>query len=296
MVDLVSWARDAAQQRRQYERRTLNTLIGPATFWLIMFFVLPLIIVLVISFLTRGTYGGIRPIPTIEHYIKLLDADYFTIFRRSFSLALTTTIACVLIGYPMAYYISRRTPRWRSFLVLLVIIPFWTNFLVRTYAWSELLRDEGVINNFLMALGVIREPLNMLYTPLAVIIGLIYGHLPFMVLPLYANLEKFDHSLMEAAHDSGANNFWAFVRVMLPLTMPGVVAGSILVFIPAIGAFITSDILGGSKVMMIGNLIERQFKSGRNWPFASTISITLMILVTIAVAVYFRITTERERL
>ena len=180
-------------------------------------------------------------------------------------------------------------------LVIIVIVPFWTNFLVRTYAWAEILRDEGVLNNVLFGLHLIANRLDMLYTPGAVVVGLIYGYLPFMVLPLYANLEKFDHALMEAAHDSGANNFWAFVRVMLPLTMPGIVAGCILVFIPSIGAFVTSDILGGSKTMMIGNLIERQFKSARNWPFASTISITLMLLVSIAVTVYFRITTEADR-
>jgi spermidine/putrescine transport system permease protein len=295
-MNLISTAQEANKLRQRQERRTLSTLVGPSIFWLILFFLIPLSIMLVISFLSRGTYGGIVVRPTIENYIKLLDPNYFTIFQRSVSLAVITTVACLIIGYPMAYYITKRSPRMRSFLVLLIIIPFWTNFLVRTYAWMELLRDQGVINNTLMGLGLIKTPLDMLYTPGAVIIGLIYGYLPFMVLPLYANLEKFDYSLMEAASDSGANNFKAFMRVMLPLTMPGIVAGCILVLIPSLGTFVTSDILGGAKIMMIGNLIERQFKAGRNWPFASTISITLMIIVSAAIALYFRITTEKDRL
>jgi spermidine/putrescine transport system permease protein len=296
MVDLAGWAREAARLREQRERRTLSVLLGPASLWLGLFFLLPLAVILVYSFLTRGAYGTVIMRFTIDNYLKLFDENYFIVFRRSLVLALGTTIVCLVVSYPVAYFITRRSPKMRNLLVLLIIIPFWTNFLVRTYAWAELLRDQGVINNLLMRLGLINQPLDMLYTPGAVAIGLIYGYLPFMVLPLYANLEKFDHSLMEAAHDSGANNFWAFVRIMLPLTMPGIVAGCILVFIPSIGAFVSSDILGGSKVMMIGNLIERQFKTGRNWPFASTISITLMVLVSLGTALYFRITTEKDRL
>ena len=294
-MDMVTTAQEAARLRKRRDRTNLMVLVSPAAFWLFVFFLVPLSIVLVYSFLTRGTYGGILPIATIQNYVKLVDRDYFIVFRRSLVLALVTTFICLIFSYPVAYFISRQPVRWRGLLVMLVIVPFWTNFLVRTYAWAEILRDEGVLNNVLFGLHLIANRLDMLYTPGAVVVGLIYGYLPFMVLPLYANLEKFDHALMEAAHDSGANNFWAFVRVMLPLTMPGIVAGCILVFIPSIGAFVTSDILGGSKTMMIGNLIERQFKSARNWPFASTISITLMLLVSIAVTVYFRITTEADR-
>ncbi len=294
-MNSVTTAQEAARLRKRREQGNLMFLVSPAAFWLILFFLVPLSIVLVYSFLTRGTYGGVLPIATTQNYAKLLDRDYFIVFRRSFVLALITTLVCLAFSYPVAYFISRQRARWRGLLVMLVIVPFWTNFLVRTYAWAEILRDEGVLNNVLLGLHLIKDHLDLLYTPGAVVVGLIYGYLPFMVLPLYANLEKFDHALMEAAHDSGANNFWAFMRVMLPLTMPGIVAGSILVFIPSIGAFITSDILGGSKAMMIGNLIERQFKSARNWPFASTISITLMVLVSIAVTIYFRITTEADR-
>jgi len=296
MQNVFSPAQQAEQAKQRSERRQLLFLVTPGTFWLVAFFMLPLVVILVYSFLTRGEYGGIVPVAGLHNYIRLLDADFFTIFRRSLQLAFVTTLLCILMGYPMAYFIARASPPWRNVLLLLVIIPFWTNFLVRTYAIMVLLRTQGILNTALLALKLITEPLPMLFTEGAVVFGMVYGFLPFMVLPLYATLEKFDFALMEAAHDSGANDFWAFVRVMLPLTMPGIVAGSILVFIPSIGAFITPDILGGSKVMLIGNLIDREFKAGRDWPLASAISITLMILVSIATAIYFRTTTEEDRL
>lgn len=295
-MEVTTRAREAARLRQRAERRGLWFLIGPTLFWLGVFFLLPLMAILVVSFLKRGAYGGIIPTPNIENYVRLLDADYFIIFRRSFVLALGTTLFCLLVGYPMAYFITQQNPRWRNILVILVIIPFWTNFLVRTYAWMDLLRDEGVINTALLNLGLIRYHLDMLFTPGAVLVGMVYGFLPFMILPVYANLEKFDWSLMEAAYDAGANHLRAFLRVMLPLTMPGIVAGAVLVFIPAIGTFITSDLLGGQKVMLIGNLIDRQFSDARHWPFASAISITLMVMVSIGVALYYRVTTEEDRL
>lgn len=267
----------------------------PGAFWLLVFFILPLLIVLVYSFLTRGTYGGIEPILTLKNYIRLADSRYVLVFRRSLSMALITTVASLILGYPLAYFIARAPARWRGALLLLVVVPFWTNFLVRTYAWIVLLRTEGVINVLLQSLGLISEPLQILYTPFAVTIGLLYGYMPFMVLPLYASIEKFDFSLVEAAQDLGANAFWAFVRVMLPLTMPGVIAGCILVFIPAIGAFITPDILGGAKVMMIGNLTQQQFLTARNWPFGSAVSIVLMAIVSVAAYVYFKNTEAGER-
>jgi spermidine/putrescine transport system permease protein len=295
-MQAVTSAQQAVTQKRHYERRQMTLLIGPAALWLSVFFMLPLAVILVYSFLTRGDFGGVTAQINLQNYVKLLNSDYFVIFTRSLWIALLTTVACLAIGYPMAYFIARQPPRWRNIWLLLVIIPFWTNFLVRTYAIMMLLRDRGVINSSLQGVGLITDPLNMLYTPGAVLLGEIYGFLPFMVLPLYATLEKFDFAWIEAAHDAGANDFWAFVRVMVPLTMPGIVAGSILVFIPAIGAFITPVILGGDKVMMIGNLIDQEFKRGRDWPLASAISITLMVLVSIATALYFRTTNEADRL
>jgi len=296
MQTVLSPAQQAEQAKHRSERRQLSLLVGPATVWLIAFFMLPLVVIFIISFLSKGTYGGVELIPTITNYIKLFDNSTFIIFTRSLWLAFLATIVCLIVGYPMAYVIARAPRRWRNILVLLVIIPFWTNFLVRTYAIMQLLRDEGITNTLLLNFNLISEALPMLYTPFAVFVGEVYGFLPFMVLPLYANIEKFDYALMEAAQDSGANEFWAFLRVMVPLTMPGIVAGSILVFIPAIGAFITPAILGGAKVLLIGNLIDRQFKTARNWPLASAMSIALMVLVSIATAIYFRTTNEQDRL
>ncbi|HAO10352.1 MAG TPA: spermidine/putrescine ABC transporter permease [Planktothrix sp. UBA8407] len=268
--------------------RNLLILLLPATIWLIIFFIIPLIIVLVYSFLERGTYGGVTWEFTLKNYQRLANDLYLNIFWRSLGLASLTTLICLIIGYPLAFFIATSSTRWRNLLLFLVIIPFWTNFLVRTYAWIIILRSEGVINTVLQSLNLIQEPLNLLFTPFAVIVGLIYGYLPFMILPLYATIERLNFSLVEAAQDLGANQIRTFFRIILPLTLPGIIAGSILVFIPALGAFITPDILGGAKTVMVGNLIQNQFLQARDWPFGSTLSMGLMILVLIPVMIYFR--------
>jgi spermidine/putrescine transport system permease protein len=195
---------------------------------------------------------------------------------------------CLLLGYPVAYLIAR-SARWRHLLLLLVVLPFWTSFLVRTFAMIFLLRDTGLINDWLLRLGLTREPLTILYTPAAVMVGLVYGFLPFMILPVYASLEKLDSSLLEAAEVLGARPSARFWRVTLPLSMPGVIAGSLLVFIPALGSFLTPDLLGGGKQMMIGNLVQNQFSAARNWPFGSAASFIVMVLVFMAVLIYLRI-------
>jgi spermidine/putrescine transport system permease protein len=210
-------------------------------------------------------------------------------------IAVVVTIVCILLGYPLSYFISQRHPRWRDALMLLVIIPFWTNFLVRTYALKQVLATEGLLNSLLMNIGLISQPLDLLFNQFAVVVGLVYGYLPFAVLPIYASIEKFDHSLMEAAADLGAGPVRSFWRVMLPMTMPGVIAAFVLVFVPVVGAFITPDIMGGGKVEMIGTLINRQFGVARNWPFGSAISLILMLVVLIGVIAYFRSTPEEER-
>lgn len=267
-------------------------LLLPATIWLILFFTVPLLIVLLYSFLERGTYGDVIGIFTLSNYQRLFSEIYWGILWRSLWLAFLTTVACLIMGYPLAFFIATRPPRWRNALLLLVIIPFWTNFLVRTYAWMVLLRNEGTINVVLQSLHLIQEPLTLLFTPLAVIIGLIYGYLPFMVLPLYSAIERLDFSYIEAAQDLGANDLRTFWRVVLPLTLRGIIAGSILVFIPAIGAFVTPDILGGAKTMMIGNLIQNQFLKARDWPFGSALSVLLMILILIPVLLYFQVSED----
>ncbi|MFM6194827.1 MAG: ABC transporter permease [Planktothrix sp.] len=268
--------------------RQLLLLLLPPTLWLVIFFIIPLVIVLIYSFLERGTYGGITWEFTLRNYQRLANDLYLNIFARSLGLAALTTLICLIIGYPLAFFIATISPRWRNLLLFLVIIPFWTNFLVRTYAWMIILRSEGLINTVLQSLNLIQEPLNLLFTPFAVIVGLIYGYLPFMILPLYAILERFNFSLVEAAQDLGANDIKTFFRIILPLTSPGILAGSILVFIPALGAFITPDILGGAKTVMIGNLIQNQFLQARHWPFGSALSMGLMLLVLIPVLIYFR--------
>jgi spermidine/putrescine transport system permease protein len=270
------------------QTRNLLILLLPATIWLLIFFVIPLIIVLIYSFLERGTYGGVTWEFTLKNYQRLANDLYGNIIWRSLGLASLTTLICLIIGYPLAFLIAISSSRWRNLLLFLVIIPFWTNFLVRTYAWMVILRSEGVINTFLQSLNLISEPLNLIFTPFAVIVGLIYGYLPFMILPLYATIERLNFSLVEAAQDLGANHIKTFFRIILPLTLPGIIAGSILVFIPALGAFITPDILGGAKTVMVGNLIQNQFLQARDWPFGSALSMGLMILVLIPVMIYFR--------
>ena len=248
--------------------------------WAIMtsLFLAPLLIILVYSLLTRGTYGGLSQPWTIESYQRLLDPIYLGILWRSVWIAAASTVICLLLGFPLALFISRSGQRKNLYLSL-VILPFWTSFLVRTYAWMFLLRDTGLINTMLQKLGLIHDPLPLLYNDGAVILGLVYGYLPFMVLPLYATLERLDQNLLEAAADLGAKPWATLVRVVAPLCAPGIRAGAILVFIPCLGAYLTPDLLGGGKTVMIGNLIQNQFTTARDWPFGSAVSLALMALV-----------------
>lgn len=295
---------------RRFKKLQLFGLLSPGVMWLILFFNLPLVIVLFISFVERGRAGSIKipPVYTLSNYEQLFNACssefsgpqcdpflYLGIFGHSVRIAVIVTIVCILLGYPLSYFISQRNPRWRDTLMLLVIIPFWTNFLVRTYALKQVLATEGILNTILMNFGLLSQPLDMLFNQFGVVVGLVYGYLPFAILPMYASIEKFDHSLMEAAADLGANPVRSFLRVMLPMTMPGVIAAFVLVFVPVVGAFITPDIMGGGKVEMIGTLINRQFGVARNWPFGSAISLVLMVVVLIGVIAYFRSTPEEER-
>jgi spermidine/putrescine transport system permease protein len=263
-------------------------LLAPGGFWLFLFFLVPLLIMLAYSFLPRGIYGGVEPGFTLEHYARFFDPLYLDVLRRTFLWSVGCTLVCLILGYPVAYAIVRGG-RWRNLLLFLVILPFWTSFLVRTFAMIFLMRDTGLINTWLLKLGLIHEPLTMLYTPFAVMVGLVYGFLPFMILPIYASLEKLDTSLLEAAEVLGARPRARFRRVTLPLSMPGVVAGCLLVFIPALGSFLTADLLGGAKQMMIGNLVQNQFSSARNWPFGSAASFIVMALVLAAVMIYLQV-------
>ena len=263
-------------------------LLGPGLLWLLLFFLVPLLIMAAYSLMPRGTYGGVETGFTLEHYRRFFDPLYLAILRRTVGWSLGCTVVCLLLGYPVAYLVAR-AGRWRGVLLFLVVLPFWTSFLVRTFALIFLLRDGGLVNTLLLRLGLIEAPLTLLYTPFAVLLGLVYGFLPFMILPIYASLEKLDPTLLEAAETLGATPVARFRRITLPLSLPGVVAGCFLVFIPATGSFLTSDLLGGAKELMIGNLIQNQFAAARNWPFGSAASFVVTALVLVAVAAYLRV-------
>ncbi len=301
--------------RTRRETIRLLFLISPSLFWLLVFFLFPLLLVFAISFGQRGTYGGVRWTLTLENYVRFFDPLYLRILGRTFLLALTTTVLCLVIGYPLAYFIATRPARWRNVLVLLLMIPFWTNFLIRTYAWLLILRDQGLINTvwtgplhdllvqiaaavplpfWEAALRATSHPLHLFGTDGAIIVGLVYGWLPDMVLPCYAAIERLDFSLVEAAQDLYADRLRSFTRVILPLTMPGIVAGSVLVFIPSLGAYVTPDLLGGAKSIMLGNVIYSQFMSARDYPFGAAISFILMAVMLIGTLVYFRMGAETE--
>lgn len=243
----------------------------------------PLAIVLAYSLLTRGTYGGVTLPWTPENYQRLFDPLYFPVFLRSFSIAAAATALCLLLGFPLALFIARSGRRKHIYLSL-VILPFWTSFLIRTYAWMFLLRDTGLVNSALERLGFIASPLPLLYNHAAVVLGLVYGYLPFMVLPLYATLERLDPNLLEAAADLGAKPWTALLRITLPLSAPGIRAGSLLVFIPCLGAYLTPDLLGGGKTVMIGNVVQAQFTTARDWPFGSAASLLLVAVVLLFLA------------
>ena len=248
--------------------------------WAVMavLFLAPLAIILAYSLLTRGVYGGIDLPWTAESYQRLADSIYLAILWRSIWIAALATALCLALGFPLALFISRAGKRKNLYLSL-VILPFWTSFLVRTYAWMFLLRDTGLINTFLQKIGLIHNPLPLLYNNGAVVLGLVYGYLPFMVLPLYATLERLDRNLLEAAADLGARPWSTLTRIAIPLCAPGIRAGATLVFIPCLGAYLTPDLLGGGKSVMIGNLIQNQFTTARDWPFGSAVSLALMAIV-----------------
>jgi spermidine/putrescine transport system permease protein len=267
-------------------------LLAPGIGWLLIFFALPIGAMLVVSLMPRGVYGGVEPGLTLEHYRRFVDPLYLGILLRTLLWSAACTGVCLVLGFPVAYVIAQAR-RWRSLLLLMVILPFWTSFLVRTFAMMFMLRDSGLVNGLLLGLGLVRQPVELLYTPFAVITGLVYGFLPFMVLPIYASLEKLDPALLEAATLLGARPADGFFKVTVPLARPGILAGCFLVFIPALGSFLTSDLLGGAKQVMIGNLVQNQFTAARNWPFGSAASLIVMTAVLLAVLLWLR---RRDRI
>ncbi len=284
------------QQQQRRDRFRLALLLTPGLLWLLLFFALPLVIIFVYSFMTNDALGRVVYEPTLNNYITIFTQSlYVNAYLRSIWASVLTTVICLLIGYPLAVFIARSPQQWRMPLLMLILIPFWTNFLVRIYAWQIILANNGIINGLLEIIGVGR--LTLLNTEGATLIGLIYGELPFMVLPLYAAIDRFDFTLMEAAADLGANKVQAFLRIMLPMTMPGIVAGSVLVFIPTLGQFVVSELLGGAKVDYLGNLIQRLFLRANpiNWPLGSAMAVLMMLVLLVLIMMYFRVTSEEER-
>jgi spermidine/putrescine transport system permease protein len=294
-------------QRLRENKSTQGTLLAlPTTVWLFVLLIIPLILTLIVSFGKRSPDGDVIYSFTLDNYFRLFgystdcpagqpscfDPIYVNILGRSLALAFNTTLIVIIMAYPLAYFIARAHPKQRNLYLFMVLIPLWTNFVIRVYAWMMLLRKDGGINiilGWLMhLLHIPFTPLEMLYTPGAVLVGMVYEFLPFMILPIYTSLEKIDVSLYEAAADLGANSIKTLLRVTLPLSMPGVVAGTILVFIPVMGTFIVSDILGGRQVILVGNLIQRQFLDARDPTFGSAASLILMVMTLIVTYFYTR--------
>jgi len=259
-------------------QRLRGLFLTPATLVTVTLFTVPMLIVCAYSLLSRGPYGGVLQPWTLENYQRVFDPLYVSILWRSVWISAVSTAGCLLLGFPLALFISRAGKR-RVLFLNLVMLPFWTSFLIRTYAWMFLLRDTGLVNTALQALHLISSPLPLLFNNGAVILGLIYGYLPFMVLPLYATLEKMDPALLDAAQDLGASQWVALWRVVIPLSKAGMFAGSLLVFIPCLGAYLTPDLMGGGKTVMVGNLVQNQFTNARDWPFGSALSLLLMAIV-----------------
>lgn len=266
-----------------------NTIIGIIVSWLLIFVFIPNLMIIGTSFLTRDDADLIEMTFTLSNYEKLIDPLYAKVVWHSFYMAVIATLLCLVIGYPFAFMVARMPEKWRPFMLFLVIVPFWTNSLIRTYGLKIFLGTRGLLNEGLLSIGIIEKPLRIMYTEYAVMIGLVYILLPFMILPLYSSIEKLDRSYLEAAKDLGASKLQSFIKVILPLTMPGIIAGCLLVLLPALGMFYVSDLLGGAKNLLIGNVIKSQILNIRDWPFGSAASISLTLLMGLMLFAYWRV-------
>ena len=271
-----------------------SILAWPYVLWIILFTILPLLIIVLFSFTEKTEMGSISMVFTLDNYRKFFQPLYLNVLKRSVILAVVSTVMCLIVGYPMAYIMSRAPRKKRNLMATLFVLPLWTNFLLRTYAWMGLLREQGLINEFLRAIGLIERPLQLLYNNGAVVMGMVYNFLPFMVLPIYSVLVKLDDSLLEAAHDLGANDVKVFQKVIFPLSLPGVATGIYMVFMPVVSTFVLSDLLGGSHTILLGNLIENQFRNARNWQFGSAISVIMLLFIIVTMG-YFAKDGDHER-
>lgn len=280
----------AIRRKRDMRRKTIPALAqaGPVSIWMILFVTLPMLFIIYISFMSRGVFGDVVYQFSLESYQTLLDATYFKVILKSLKAALLTTVLCLGLGYPFAYYIARKPPEVASRLIMLIMIPFWTNSLMRLNNWLLLFQTSGPVNNFLQWTGLVDRPITFIYTDGLVVLGLITNMLPFAVLPLYSSIEKLQKSLLEASADLGATPSQTFFKVTLPLTFPGIFSAIILVFIPSLGIYTVSDILGGGKVLYIGNIIKNQFGSIRNWPLGAALSVLLLVITGLLIFIYTR--------
>ncbi len=257
--------------------------------YVVLFMVVPLSIIGLYSFFQRGRFGGIDYTFTLDNFARAFDGLYLGILGNSILISATVTALAFAIGFPAAYAITKLDPRLQNIALILVVLPFWTNFLIRTYAWIVLLNSQGLLNQGLLSVGIIDTPLALLYTPGAVVLGLLYAYLPLMVLPIYAALSRIDESLREAAIDLGASRFQALRQVVLPLALPGILVGSIFVFVPSVGNFIVPELLGGGKTVMVGNLVRDQFLKARDWPFGSVLALAMVAMLVLLFALQARI-------
>lgn len=265
-----------------------NAIITLVVGWLALFVLVPNLMIIATSFLTRDEANLIELTFTFDNYIRLMDPLYAKVLWHSFYMAIIATLLCLVIGYPFAYIVAKMPEKWRPIMLFLVIVPFWTNSLIRTYGLKIVLGTQGVLNKSLMAMEIIDKPIRLMYTETAVMIGLVYILLPFMILPLYSAIEKLDNTYIEAAKDLGANKFQTITKVILPLTMPGIIGGCLLVLLPALGMFYIADLLGGAKNLLIGNVIKSQVLNARDWPFGAATSIALTIAMAIMLYAYYR--------
>lgn len=265
-----------------------NAIIALIVGWLTLFVLVPNVMIIGTSFLTRDEANLIEMTFTFDNYLRLLDPLYAKVLMHSFYMAIVATLLCLVIGYPFAYIVAKMPEKWRPFMLFLVIVPFWTNSLIRTYGLKIVLGTQGILNKSLMAMEIIDKPLRIMYTETAVMIGLVYILLPFMILPLYSAIEKLDSTYIEAAKDLGANKLQTITKVILPLTMPGIIGGCLLVLLPALGMFYISDLLGGAKNLLIGNVIKSQVLNARDWPFGAATSIALTFAMAVMLYAYYR--------
>ncbi len=284
--------------KHEFRANTLPAIItvGPVTLIMVLLIAVPLIYVAVMSFCSIDEFYNVTFRFTLQNYVRLANADYLKIYAQSIAIALITTIICILVGYPFSYIIARTKSRKKKILYMLVIIPFWTNSLIRIYGWRNFLGSSGWLNGLLMKIGLVSQPVDFLYKQGTTILGMVYCLIPFMILPLYTAIEKLDGSLLEASSDLGARPVSTFFEVILPLTSSGIFSGSLMVFIPCLGYFFVSDILGGGNSDVIGNLIERQFQSGNNWPLGAALSIILIVVTLILVKIYQKLGGDMDSL